>query len=308
MTSTDAVRMPRCSAWAREVAVDPIGTAGTYRGIVAIEWPLPWPRDVADVPELADAVRILASLGVRVQLVRPPTEPHDGARILSFRRDEETAFRRFARREETVESAALAEVAVALGRGQLHHALDDETVDVLVCTHGARDVCCGSDGTRLMTSLSARTDALPSAVRLWSTSHLGGHRFAPTALVMPSGTCWGFLDTDRLTAIVGRAGSADDVLPFYRGCAGVGPRRAQALERVAFREVGWSWLEHQRRGRELDGGVVEINATSPDGDALVWSGFVIEGRSLPVPACRAPLDTSAKSESELVVAAYRRER
>ena len=48
--------------------------------------------------------------------------------------------------------------------------------DVLVCTHGTRDTCCGSLGTRLWRDL----DAGGATVR--RTSHTGGHRFAPTAV------------------------------------------------------------------------------------------------------------------------------
>ena len=48
---------------------------------------------------------------------------------------------------------------------------------LLVCTHGGRDRCCGSDGTRLFQALFP-----PPGVRVWRTSHTAGHRFAPTAI------------------------------------------------------------------------------------------------------------------------------
>ncbi|HSD79495.1 MAG TPA: sucrase ferredoxin, partial [Solirubrobacteraceae bacterium] len=55
-----------------------------------------------------------------------------------------------------------------------------------VCTHGERDRCCARLGRALFRALSA---ARPDAT--WQTSHLGGHRFAPTLLHLPSGLSLG---------------------------------------------------------------------------------------------------------------------
>ena len=52
---------------------------------------------------------------------------------------------------------------------------------LLVCTNGRRDQCCALEGRELVTALAARHDVV------WEASHLGGHRFAPTAVVMPTG-------------------------------------------------------------------------------------------------------------------------
>jgi hypothetical protein len=58
-----------------------------------------------------------------------------------------------------------------------------------VCTHGRRDRCCALDGRALVKAL---IDAGEPDV--WESSHLGGHRFAPTALVLPTGYLYGRLD------------------------------------------------------------------------------------------------------------------
>jgi hypothetical protein len=63
----------------------------------------------------------------------------------------------------------------------------------LVCTHGARDRCCAKWGMALWQALH---DLEPE--RTWQSSHLGGHRFAPTALSLPSGLVWGRVDTLRV--------------------------------------------------------------------------------------------------------------
>ena len=91
----------RCSAWTYQHHVDPIGTAGTYAGYLLVEWPLPWPHDLSEVPELAPLVSALAGTGIRLQgLVA--TWPHGPERhaILYHPGDEASkGFDHFERRE-----------------------------------------------------------------------------------------------------------------------------------------------------------------------------------------------------------------
>ncbi|BDZ57795.1 hypothetical protein GCM10025872_14520 [Barrientosiimonas endolithica] len=69
----------------------------------------------------------------------------------------------------------------------------EETRDavLLVCTNGKRDVCCAVRGRPVVT---AAAQARPG--RVWECSHTGGHRFAPTAITLPSGQMWGRLTAD----------------------------------------------------------------------------------------------------------------
>ncbi len=53
---------------------------------------------------------------------------------------------------------------------------------LLVCANGRRDVCCARRGRALAARCEARHPG-----RVWESTHLGGHRFAPTALVLPTG-------------------------------------------------------------------------------------------------------------------------
>jgi hypothetical protein len=59
---------------------------------------------------------------------------------------------------------------------------------VLVCTHGKRDRCCAKFGFDMFKALVASGE-----VDVWQTTHLGGHRFAPTVLELPRGLCYGRL-------------------------------------------------------------------------------------------------------------------
>lgn len=72
---------------------------------------------------------------------------------------------------------------------------------LLVCANGRRDRCCGHAGRRLAESLWNR----PGGDRVLTCTHLGGHRFAPTALLLPSGALHGRLSLDAAAGLVGAA-------------------------------------------------------------------------------------------------------
>lgn len=55
-----------------------------------------------------------------------------------------------------------------------------------VCTNGQRDLCCARYGLPVYAELRARV-----AGRVWQTTHLGGHRFAPNVLTLPQGAIYG---------------------------------------------------------------------------------------------------------------------
>jgi hypothetical protein len=72
---------------------------------------------------------------------------------------------------------------------------------LLVCANGRRDRCCGHSGGRLADVLWRG----PHADRVLTCTHLGGHRFAPTALLLPVGALHGRLDPVSATALLSDA-------------------------------------------------------------------------------------------------------
>lgn len=73
---------------------------------------------------------------------------------------------------------------------------------LLVCTHAKRDVCCAIKGRPIAQKLAAD----PSLADLvWETSHLGGHRFAATAVQLPHGWVHGRLDPVSATLVLADA-------------------------------------------------------------------------------------------------------
>jgi hypothetical protein len=284
----------RCSAWTRLHEVDPIGTAGCYAGLLLVEWPLPWPRDVADIPQLTDVAGACRRAGIRLQAV-VGSGAGQGRVVLYRWQPEAGAF-------AGVEVEARDDVAAAA-----RALLDDnppagsrpvEGRDVLVCGHGGRDRCCGSKGTALALTLQR---SLGDGIRVWRTSHTGGHRFAPTCIVLPEGTCWGYLDPHSVRQILTRSGPVDAQLARYRGCLGLTSPAVQAVERAALKEAGWALLGWPRAGEELEDNTVVFRATSEDGEPRAWRARVVTRRVLPVPQCGSPVTEHLKTEAELGV-------
>lgn len=288
-----------CSNWARTRRLDPIGTAGCYRGYLLVEWPLPWPRDLGEVPALAPVVAAMAGRGLRLQGLVPASV--DGLRRVIVYRWPAGGGASYRRAEAAVEPDQVVEAAIAL--------LEDRPVaagssapgmvtDVLVCAHGRRDRCCGSLGTVLAQELAGDEVLRSGGARVWRTSHTGGHRFAPTVIVLPQGTVWGYADADVVRQVVRSSGPVRDLLPRYRGCAGMASPAVQALERAVFAEVGWSLFASLRVGTELGDGVVRLEV---DGEGAAWEAAVRVAREVPVPECGSPIEAATKTEPELVV-------
>jgi hypothetical protein len=63
----------------------------------------------------------------------------------------------------------------------------------LICTNGKRDVCCAIEGRRLIDELSNIADH-----HYWECSHLGGHRYAPSVLLLPAGLVLGQISATEL--------------------------------------------------------------------------------------------------------------
>jgi hypothetical protein len=291
----------RCSTFAREQDVRMLGSAGRYNGYLLMPWPMPWPADADDVAELAPLRAGLRARGIRLQLVHPLTTrlPRPGA-VLYLRTDPFCGFQRV----DVYGDDPVGQAGALLAGNELA-AITDDVVDVLVCGHGSRDVCCGSLGVRLASEAAAHPSLDLERVRLWRTSHTGGHRFAPTAISLPDGMVWGRVDLPALEHIALRTGSAGRLSAYARGCSGLQSAAAQLLDARAFQHHGWEWLTWRRRDEVVNENDVRLTGTAPDGKVAVWEGVIASGRELPVPVCRAPLSAATKTETELELAAFR---
>lgn len=105
---------------------------------------------------------------------------------------------------------------------------------LLVCTNGRRDLCCGTAGREVAISVADQPG-------VWECSHLGGHRFAPTALVLPSGWCLGGLTPQAARAALDGARPRLDPATL-RGRTDQ-PIIAQVAEIAVRRHLGLRYLD-----------------------------------------------------------------
>jgi sucrase/ferredoxin-like protein len=163
------------------------GTAPAGPRWACLEHRGPWPHDVGAHPDPAVAgfAARAATAGWRFLLVRRPGRRAAAGPVRLLLADTTTA------EATTLVLDGPGELsAVSLPRAGA--ALPGRPVadaPIMVCTHGRRDRCCALDGRALAAALVEAGEP-----QVWESSHLGGHRFAPTALVLPTGYLYGRLD------------------------------------------------------------------------------------------------------------------
>lgn len=136
-----------------------------------------------------------------------------------------------------------------------------QTPLVLVCVHGRRDACCA----RLGTPLYAEIAATAWHEHVWQCSHLGGHRFAPNVLVLPSGVQLGRVPAARVPDVVSLLAAGRIPLELYRGRT-LYPPHVQAAE-VALRAA--TGLDGVGELRLLADGGDRVEFVSPGGQHAV---------------------------------------
>lgn len=135
---------------------------------------------------------------------------------------------------------------------------------LLLCTNGRRDRCCGHLGGRVARQL---TDD-PAADRILRSTHLGGHRFAPTALLLPWGALHGRLTAESALAVLTEARAGRSIASTLRGYSTL-PPPAQVAEAHARVVTGYEGLSACTVAVEVEPGgdraraVVEVPGTGP---------------------------------------------
>ncbi len=236
MTSTDAP----CSQRSVDTHEPLAGSAPSATAWIVIEHLGPWGRDALEDSGLnSDCVEHLRTAldthGVRTILARPSGARRDSAHnerggLVPSRHVWVAACGPsggIGRHGQMTDLSTLLEWDLeALGQGVLPvFGVAMEEAWEFVCTHGKRDVCCATSGRGYAL---ARQAAAPDA-HVWECSHLGGHRFAPTCLFLPSGRLYGRLDAAGFYP-AGSEPSAD----FLRGASYLSPAAQAADQAVRF--------------------------------------------------------------------------
>jgi hypothetical protein len=237
-----------------------LGTAFPAARLLLVEQPLPWGPEGLRASrferETALAVEARArEEGVRVQAIRRPGGSSEGARRNWMLVDTREAARSI-RCGEFTDDAELLELPLDGSRGRL-----DPDPLYLVCSHGRHDPCCGQRGRPLVASLAARRPQ-----RVWQASHLGGCRFAPTALVLPLGVMYGRVPASSAADVIAAAEAGEVLGGILRGRIGIPPAAQAAVgfahERLALPRVQDVSLVSTT---VIDGATVVARIDSPQG-------------------------------------------
>jgi hypothetical protein len=201
-----------CSVISDEAEASALGTAAVASFWVALEQNGPWGREAATQSHLDPQVgmalnRRCQEAGGRLILIRRPST-HSDAHVGRPQRvylAGGLASRPWLLQDSVDDPAQLLRLPwAALADGDI--AAVQETVPdfvpspipvLLVCTNSRRDLCCAERGRPV-----AMEASLERPGRVWECSHTGGHRFAPTGVLLPHGQVFARLSVTSAVAAV----------------------------------------------------------------------------------------------------------
>ncbi|AQS67146.1 sucrase ferredoxin [Streptomyces pactum] len=283
--------MSTCSTVSRSLAEPVSGTAPVARTWLLLEQSGPWgPKALTAShldPALGRALETAAKgTGVRVALIRRPGRHADADRGAPTERRVYAAHtvpgNVWLHATRITEPRRLLDLDfAALGSGDRH--TFDSVLDggphagdplALVCTNGKRDRCCALLGRPLAAELAAS-----GAEGVWEVTHLGGHRFSPTVLVLPHGYTYGRVRAHTVKDILHGAAEGRIVLEGCRGNS-AWERPGQAAELAVRAAVG----EDAARALNVvrtDGAAPCWEVTLAHADGRHWRVTVEQGASAP---------------------------
>lgn len=237
-----------------------IGTADPVDVWVLLEYRPAWKVRAIEQSELGaearrwldDGIAALARAGLkaRPQLIRQPELDRDGVELFVARPG---ALMRFG--GSGYDFLADLDLTDIAAHPERYPPLTEP--HYFVCTNGQRDACCARFGLPLYAELRARLGA-----RVWQTTHLGGHRFAPNVLALPQGAVYGRVGEAVVDDFIGTVEGGALAFDLLRGRAWL-PPAAQAAEALCRRnDLRFDGMSELAEG-------VSVAFTSADGPLSV---------------------------------------
>lgn len=303
-----------CSDHAREVGEDIIGNATNYQTYILVECPQPWTYDAFTSKWVPHNLQMLveevsrAKLPVRFLLIANDlSHKVDYTTLLIYQRQKglSQGFQKHEFKLPHIEQVASVVKQCLQGKIPDSEIETNITRDILVCTHGSHDQCCARYGNSFYFQAAATIANLElDNVRIWKASHLGGHRFAPTAIDFPDGRYYGFLDQESFRSILTRTGDINCFHKVYRGW-GIIPTSLQVLERELILAHGWDWFKYKVAGKileqSLDNSTIlaELTFEEPCGSLSTYQAKLIKDKNKTL-----QLKSSCKAKEDSVIVKY----
>lgn len=291
---------------------DIIGTASNYQTYVLIECCLPWESEAFNsqqIPQnLKDLVEQLehSKQKIRFLLINSDrTKCANQRKILIYDNKHQELFCGYEKHEFNADSFdKVAGILKSYLAGEIPDCETENELsrDILVCTHGSHDMCCARYGNPFYAQVTALVSELElQDVRIWKSSHFGGHRMAPTAIDLTDGRYYGNLDRTSFKSILTRTGDIEWLNKIYRG-SGILANEIQVFERELILLYGWDWFNYKVAGQIVDSALkndaflAEITFEKPDG-TYTYRADLVKDESKTV---RIKGSCSAHKESEFI--------
>jgi hypothetical protein len=269
-----------CSDASKCAQEDIIGTGSNYQTYVLIECCVPWEYEAFNSQQIPQNLKDLveevehSKQKIRFLLVNnDQTKCANQRKVLIYDNKHQELFGGYEKHEFNADSI---DKVAGIVKSYLAGEVDCETEnnpsrDILVCTHGSHDMCCARYGNPFYAQATALVGELGLGdVRVWRSSHFGGHRMAPTAIDLTDGRYYGNLDRNSLQSILTRTGDIECLNEVYRG-SGVLSNPIQVLERKLIMLYGWDWFNYKVAGQIIasdiknDAFLAEITFEKADG-------------------------------------------
>lgn len=192
------------------------GTVPKVDNWLLLEYPEHWEKDSLEKSSIPASVKeelkkILDTLeNSRLQLIQKEIRKEGPINLYYIKTtefDPKTYHFQFNSYEELIELDLIS----LIEKGDLSDSKTDEKL-ALVCTHGAYDSCCGSQGIPVFNALKRNSD-----LSVWKTTHVGSHRFAANVVMLPEGIYYGRVSPENVSEIAETHLKGEISLENFRG-------------------------------------------------------------------------------------------
>ncbi|MFJ8508895.1 sucrase ferredoxin [Streptomyces avermitilis] len=298
--------MSTCATVSRDLDEPLAGTAATARTWLLLEQPGPWGTKALTSSHLDQALgRALEAAtegtGVRIALIRRPGRHADCGtpavrHVYAAHTVPGNVWLHGAMTSDPEQLLDLDFTALGMGDPHTFDRLLEgrpHTGDplALVCTNGKRDRCCALLGRPLAAELAAS-----GVTGAWEVTHLGGHRFAPTLLILPFGYAYGRAEAPHIKEVLQGVREGRVVVEGCRG-GSAWERPGQAAE-LAVRTAAHEYAADALTVVATDGTAPRWGVTVAHSDGRLWRVIVAQGASLPPrpESCGSALGSPARMD------------
>ncbi|MEQ8693236.1 MAG: sucrase ferredoxin [Pseudomonadales bacterium] len=218
-----------CSELAQAAGAQLAGTAVEVHLWLLIEYARPWRAKALEVNELDPVISqhlaalseqaLLQGVRLRTQFIKQGASDHRPRPLIYLceGRDQPRQLRGELNAYKDLLKLSVDDLLAFNLPARMQPVVNDESM-LLVCTNGQRDLCCARFGLPLFENLRMEFGA-----RAWQTTHIGGHRYAPNLVCLPTGLVYGFVNPETAVDFIHQHDNGSLPLANLRGRACYSP-------------------------------------------------------------------------------------